>query len=117
MATLNPLKEIDPRIIKLFKKKALRKTLPMVITFAVIMLIIHDIYVTLLCGIFFSFFWGFVYIILVNGLLANKYPDKFPPLRSSSTSDEYWDFNKNWNSDTINNPAYRSLSCNIYHNH
>jgi fatty acid desaturase len=114
MATLNPLKEIDPRIIKLFKKKALRKTLPMVITFAVIMLIIHDVYVTLFCGFFFSIFWYIVYLHVLYFLFHKKFPEKFPILQATSNN-EYWDFNKSWNSDTINNPAYRSLSCNIYH--
>ena len=116
MATLNTEKEIDPRIIRLFKKKALRKTLPMVVIFAVIMLIIHDLGVTLGWGFFFSIFWYSIYRDLIYISLSNKYPEKFPALCSSSTTSD-WDWQKKWNSDTINNPAYRSLSCNIYNRH
>lgn len=117
MATLDTKPEIDPRILRILQKRALRKTWPMVATFVVFMLIIHDIWVTLGCGIFFIGFWFIIYMNIFGFLLRKKYPDKFPITTASNDNDEYWDFNKRWSSDTINNPAYRSLSCNMYNNH
>ena len=114
MATLNTVKEIDPRIIRLFKKKAMRKTLPMVVIFAVIMLIIHDLYVALFWGFFFGIFWYIAYNNAIYILLANKYPNKFSPFIYNNGNDMSESLKK-WNLDIINNPAYQGLSCNIYH--
>lgn len=116
MATLDTIKEIDPRILRVLKRRALRKTLPMVIIFAVIMLVIHDLWVTLFWGFFFNILWYFTYSDVLYDLLSSKYPYKFPQaqIRSNNFS---CDFNDDWDSDTINNPAFRSLSCNTYNDH
>lgn len=116
MTTLATINLIDPRILRVLKKRALRKTLPMVIIFTVIMLVIHDLWVMLFWGFFFGAFWSIMYCNALYFLLNNKYPHKFPFVKHKKENNISEPLD-DWDSDTINNPAFRGLSCNMYNDH
>ena len=114
MATLNAVKEIDPRVMRLLRKRALRKTLPMVVIFMVIMLIIHDLGVTLFWGFFFSGFWCIGYRGILYSLLIKKYPDKFPASNCGNSNNVFDSIQKS-NLDMTTNPIYKNMAINIHH--
>lgn len=107
-------KEINPRLVPLFKKKALMATLPIVIPFAILMLLIHDLSVTLIFGFFFSFFWYSAYCDAKYNLLTKKYPDRFPPLMPNNDHNDVETLQK-MTLDILTNPLYKHIGGNVHH--
>lgn len=108
----NPKGEnVDPRIMRIIRKKA-RKTIGLfAIPLVLLLIVLNDWTSTLVLGFFFSCFLGILYPNIQYFLLSRRYPDRFPSTSGSSPSPKSA---TDFCSDTINNPAYRSLSSNLY---
>jgi hypothetical protein len=78
--------KVDPRIMRIIKKKAFKATLPLLIPFMLLMLVIGDLDITLFWGFFFSIFWCSGYHSAQYFFLSKRYPNKFPKLVQTNES-------------------------------
>lgn len=102
--------KVDPRIMRIIKKKAFKATLPFLIPFTLLMLVIGDLDITLFWGFFFSIFWYSGYHSAQYFFLSKRYPNKFPKLAQT-------DEPKTSTLDILSDPSHQAYHGNIFYRH
>jgi hypothetical protein len=101
--------KVDPRIMRIIKKKAFKATLPLLIPFSFILLVLMgDIFVVLLWAIPFSVFWISTYRSAQYFFLSKRYPDKFPKLVQT-------DENNASSLNILSDPSHQAYHGNIFY--